>query len=448
MTNVNFKPSILIVSSMPPSYSANLGGDIMNAFLNSGYKVDFLTAYKSKDNNENVYSVYDFEKPIQKASLISRLKRKIPILRYIHYPPFIAKMRVNRDYIRTFYEDNPPISVELLTNKIVNLGTKYNVVITLFWEYMLTSKSLLAIYDALHCPIFIFPVDFIPMTGGCFYTRDCNRYMQSCGCCPCLNSNNPYDQTFINWQIKKDVFSRIDYVIFCNTWMSRMFKKSSLHEEKRINKFIFAVSEKNFQQRNKDESRKQIGISQKGKFILFAGAKGIKYSTKGFNYLVESVNRFVSTLNDTEKSNVLLMLAGKDINAEIKKYFNCEVLPLGFLNTDNLCSAYCAADVFLCTSVQDAGPSMVNQSLMCGTPIVAFEIGTAIDVVITGKTGYLSKYCDSSDFANGIKSIYDLSQIERNEMSNYCRRFALDVESFDSLVSVFENTCRGKGLIK
>ena len=59
------------------------------------------------------------------------------------------------------------------------------------------------------------------------------------------------------------------------------------------------------------------------------------------------------------------------------------------------------SDVFLSPSIQDAGPMMLNQALMCGTPAVAFNIGVAYDI-INDKTGYLAKYRDSEDFCKGI----------------------------------------------
>ena len=44
--------------------------------------------------------------------------------------------------------------------------------------------------------------------------------------------------------------------------------------------------------------------------------------------------------------------------------------------------------MFLNPSTDDAGPSMVNQSIMCGTPVVSFNLGTAVDVIENGISGF------------------------------------------------------------
>ena len=60
----------------------------------------------------------------------------------------------------------------------------------------------------------------------------------------------------------------------------------------------------------------------------------------------------------------------------------------GVVNQDKLVSLYREASLFLNPSTDDAGPSMVNQSIMCGTPVVSFNLGTAVDVIENGISGF------------------------------------------------------------
>jgi glycosyltransferase involved in cell wall biosynthesis len=96
-------------------------------------------------------------------------------------------------------------------------------------------------------------------------------------------------------------------------------------------------------------------------------------------------------------------------------------------NTYGIASAYKAADVFICPSIEDSGPMMINQSLMCGTPVVSFEMGVAFDLVITGETGYRVKLKDTNDMAKGIMNILALDKISYGKMSDNCRKLALDL---------------------
>ena len=81
---------------------------------------------------------------------------------------------------------------------------------------------------------------------------------------------------------------------------------------------------------------------------------------------------------------------------------------------------------------------MVNQAMMCGTPVVAFNIGVALDLVITNTTGYLAKLFDIEDFSNGIKAIYDLPSDKRNKMRANCRKIILDECSLASFSNTIE----------
>jgi glycosyltransferase involved in cell wall biosynthesis len=45
---------------------------------------------------------------------------------------------------------------------------------------------------------------------------------------------------------------------------------------------------------------------------------------------------------------------------------------------------------------------MIPESMLCGTPVVAFDTGGAPDLIRPGGTGYLARYKDSGDLAEGI----------------------------------------------
>jgi glycosyltransferase involved in cell wall biosynthesis len=99
---------------------------------------------------------------------------------------------------------------------------------------------------------------------------------------------------------------------------------------------------------------------------------------------------------------------------------------LGLLaNNEQLAAAYQAADIFVCPSIEDAGPMMINQSIMTGTPVVSFEMGVALDLVITGETGFRAKLKDSADFARGLNDILQLDDKAYRKMCSTCRELGL-----------------------
>jgi len=68
---------------------------------------------------------------------------------------------------------------------------------------------------------------------------------------------------------------------------------------------------------------------------------------------------------------------------------------------------------------------MINQSIMCGTPVVSFEMGVAQDLVKDGETGYRAKIKDSVDLAQGIYSILALEPDKYKLLSYKCRKLAM-----------------------
>lgn len=429
---MNKKLRILLLSSLSPNQSANLGLDVMTSLEQAGHDVDFITRYKFDNMLSNMYSVYDYYEPIPRVPLKVRLKRKFPFLRYLK--PILFFRKPNKYLITNKIERKPPVDSQLIINKMQG---KYDVVITLFWQDMTTAMTLKYIYDKLQCPIFIYAVDMFPMTGGCFYFWDCRGFLSSCGNCPGLYSNNKKDQTNKNFLLKKDIYSSIQYVYIGNSWMTNWAKKSLLFQPSFVKKGGLVISENTFLNIKKEDARNRLTSIPKKKFIMFAGASSINSFRKGFEILVKSVNDFSARLSEEERNEVLLLLAGKNPK-EIQEYFQLDVYDMGYLHIDELALAYAAADVYLSTTVQDAGPSMVNQALMCGTPVVAFEIGVALDIVLTGVTGYRAKYRDITDYCIGIQYIYNLTHHEKTLMYEKCREIALQESSFSSFSNRIE----------
>lgn len=133
---------------------------------------------------------------------------------------------------------------------------------------------------------------------------------------------------------------------------------------------------------------------------------------------------------------VLLVAIGNDFD-KLKPLLpaNIDSLGLGFVSKDELPEIYSMCDMYLCSSVNDAGPMMVNQSLCCGTPVVGFAMGACLDGVKDKGTGYCAKLKDSTDFANGIYEILNMDDAEKQMMSERCRKLAVDNYSLNASAS-------------
>ena len=74
------------------------------------------------------------------------------------------------------------------------------------------------------------------------------------------------------------------------------------------------------------------------------------------------------------------------------------------INDENkLRNIYNSSDIFLSPSIQDNLPLTVMESLSCGTPVVAFDVGGMKDLILHKKNGYLATEDNFDDFYEGIK---------------------------------------------
>lgn len=425
---------ILFLSSKPPYHSAGLADDMMNALGEAGHNVEFLTLYDFAGRGENQYFVIS-----NKPSLWYRIQRKlIHFYKRLVYGKLLSSTYIyNNDLIITNpIETLPPLPTGLLLSKIKK---KYDLVVTLFWQDMLTAYSLMKVYEKLHCPIIISSVDMFTYTGGCYFFLYCRNFEKQCGCCPALNSNNPNDITHRNFLTKKRVYETINYAIGLNTWMQSFAKRTCLFDERRIISTSAVIDEGKFVVLDKKVSREKLQLPCNKRFMLLARYSGDNHEGKGFSYLVDAVNIFYRGLTVTERSNVMLVIIGEDFNND-DNIIEIPIHNAGFLSTDNLIYAYNACDLFLSPSIDDAGPSMVNQSIMCGTPVVSFNVGTAIDVIENGKSGYRVENKNSKAFSQAILNVFKMKNSTYESLRRSTREIALKYNSKQSFVRMIENT--------
>lgn len=160
--------------------------------------------------------------------------------------------------------------------------------------------------------------------------------------------------------------------------------------------------------------------------MIFFGAVHLENKRKGIIYLVKALEHLKMMLKDNPElsEKITLLIAGGRFD-QIEDALSFPYHYLGKLkNNAEMAEAYQAADVFVCPSLQDAGPTMINQSIMCGTPVVAFETGVALDLVITGESGYRAVLRDPEDMARGILKILQMPAGEMEMMRKQCRALA------------------------
>lgn len=302
-------------------------------------------------------------------------------------------------------------------------------VILIFWVSnfinMETISELAAISNA---KIMWMMTDNAPLTGGCHYPWDCAGFHTDCSNCPAILTPGAKKIAQKNLAVKKKYMPANVEIMSSSDSDYQRAKLSTLFKDKKVHKLLAPIDENRFKPGDKAAARAYFGIPE-GKKVIFYGANAFSDPRKGGANFLNALNILKETLRQPDSkyklSDVLLLLAGKEKPVHFLD-IGYEVKEAGYLNENQLITAYHAADFLVSPSLEDSGPMMVNQSIVCGTPMLAFNIGVAMDLIETGVTGYKAKLFDDHDLANGLHFMLGLSAAELQVMSANCRKFALE----------------------
>ena len=258
-------------------------------------------------------------------------------------------------------------------------------------------------------------LDNAPLTGGCHYPWDCPGYEEDCGGCPAVVSE-PHKK----WASQNMAFkiSHLPESLILLAFSENDYKraaKSTLFKKKRIEKLLGFVDEARFGPGDVQAARAYFGVPVHKKVVFF-GASSPHERRKGMSLLL----RAIGTLDGED---FFLLVAGT-MNADALPEKNIKMV--GHLSETELIKAYQAAHVFVCPSLEDSGPMMINQALMCGTPVVAFDVGVAQDLVLSEKTGYRAIPGKYEDLAHGLSYVLSLDKDQYRQMKHHCRALALE----------------------
>lgn len=289
-------------------------------------------------------------------------------------------------------------------------------------------------------PIVWHLMDMAPLTGGCHYSWGCRRFTDTCGACPALYSRQLHDQSYLNLFQKKQLLSGLDLVVIAPSHgLECQAKAAAVFHGKQVYKVLLSVNPSVFYAIEKPIAKQALELPKHRRNIFF-GAHSITERRKGVKELLEALHSLAKNC-PVDPASVLFTTAGNLDGLSVPKMFAHR--HLGYLNRQELSKAYQAADVFLCPSIEDSGPMMINESIMSGTPVVSFDIGVAPDLVINGVTGYIAETKTGEDLANALRRMLELGDEKISEMSRACvehgARLCSPQVQTEKFISIFDS---------
>ncbi len=311
--------------------------------------------------------------------------------------------------------------------------------IYIYWvSNFINAKNISEIIEITGAPAYWFLTDMGPLTGGCHYAWACLGYTKECEDCIALEnataSNKKIANENLNFKKKYLLKTNLTFIT-ATSILEEQFLKSNFCSLAHV-KFLLPINTEVFRPINKTIAKKYFSIEENAK-VIFIGCSDFKDERKGMQYLSKALLALKKE-NGSWDNKILLLIAGNNAEVFIKDLpYNFKYLNL--IKTDEaLCFAYSSSNVFACPSIEDSGPMMINESLLCGTPIVAFKnVGVANDLVLTNLTGYLAEKEDISDFAYGLKYILELGNMEYEKMKNKCVEIGLNISGENNNTNKF-----------
>lgn len=259
-------------------------------------------------------------------------------------------------------------------------------------------------------------------------------------------------------------YKRSDFQSSIAYFKNLIREKSQIFLMKMHQKPIITVSE---------NTRKRLinnGISSEGIEVLYNGIDVKKWNRNEVNgnpilkqefnvpsdgFLVGTVARItydkdlptfyeVARLVSVQMKHVIFVIVGDGYGEELTKAKN-EVAELGLDNIvkftghrNDLINIYESFDVFLMTSITEGLPNTVLEAMAMCVPVVSTSVGGVQELVIHGKTGYLSQRGDAKGLSEQILLLLECE--DKRKQFAFCGRERVeDSFSFDKRVKEMED---------
>lgn len=393
------------------TFSANKGGAgiavkrLHNAMIEKGIESEIISFSYNEDFLEN----FKLKNYIYNFSLYTYKKIESNILRI--FRPIVGAFSLNYGGLKI--------------HKLKKINQTNIIYIHWINNNFISLKSLAKIIKT-NKKVVIFLHDMWFLTGGCHHSFGCNKYESFCFKCPNLTNNFILDLAKINFSKKKYIYSLNKDLIFISPskWMLSCAINGGLTKNFKnvlipnfVDTNIFKPIIKN------QDINLMINLHRNKKILLFGAENASTNPFKGWNLLKESLK----ILN----LEIYLFTFG-DLSFEKHIGTNITIINFGYLNNEKkLIELYNSVDLFLMPSLAESFGQSAIESLSCGTPVVAFNIGGLKDIIIHKYNGYLAKENNINDFADGIKWVLK----NERKLINNCRNSAVSKFSKEKIIN-------------
>jgi glycosyltransferase involved in cell wall biosynthesis len=359
----------------------------LHTALNNTDSIDAQLMYLHGSSNENSVHIYANGFLAKKIALAKLALEKLPFASLV------------KDKDDRFRFSTATQGYNLSNNSLIQKAD----IIHLHW----INNGFLSVEDIgklkkLNKPIVWTMHDMWAMTGGCHHSRECENYQKQCG--NCFYLKNPTDNDISNKVNlrKQQAYNSLDITfIACSNWLAQRARKSGLLGGRRVEVLPNPIDTNTFKPTDKIQAKEKYGLANDSICISFVAAD-VGNARKGFEYLRKALWLLKEKHADWGDKIKLLVMGEEKTDVNLNMPFDYTFT--GYLtDEERIINFYNASDVFVLPSLEENLPNTIMEALSCGVPSVAFEVGGIPDLIDHKANGYLAKYMDVSDLANGIE---------------------------------------------
>lgn len=268
-------------------------------------------------------------------------------------------------------------------------------------------------------------------TGICHSTGDCNKFQTHCDNCPVLFTSKKRDLAWKTFEKKKRLFdsNQLTFVT-CSQWLKDTASSSALFGRPKVVAIPNPIDTGIFTPLDKTVCRQELNLPNKKRLIL-VGAVNITDYRKGIHYMVKAINKLLEELEFSQTVEIVCMGNGAE---SLQSLLHCKVHPLNYIKEESLLAKiYSAVDIFFTPSLFENLPTMIMESMSCGTPCLGFNTGGIPEMIDHRQNGYVAEYKSTDALVCGLKELLSLPKDTYQQYSELCRKKVLDCYSEDSV---------------
>lgn len=273
--------------------------------------------------------------------------------------------------------------------------------------------------------------DMWPITGGCHYSGNCDKYTKHCGACPRLGSASEMDLSSWIFQRKAHAWKHLNVTLVSpSQWLAGCIRSSALFGSFPVKVIPNGIDHTSYQPLPQSIARQILGLPQNKFLLLFGAGSGTGDPRKGFHLLLAALKNLANLNLHNKLELVIFGDSAPDSTADLP--FHAHHLGR-FSDQLSLRLIYAASNVFVAPSIEDNLPNTILEAFACGTPSIGFNIGGVPDMIIHKHNGYLAKALDPIDLSQGIQWIMDNSEMyeimRKNAASTVLEKFNIQLQA-------------------